>query len=94
MEFCSDKCGKCCRLLGGIPQLAAFDRGDGVCIHLQGNLCDIYESRPDICNVKKMYSRFSNKLSFDEYMDVMNESCEYLKKHFAELKLISKAADS
>lgn len=82
MEFCCDKCGKCCRLLGGIPQLATFDRGDGVCIHLQGNLCDIYESRPDICNVEKMFSRFSQEMNYEQYISLMTRSCQYLKTHF------------
>lgn len=82
MAFLCDKCGKCCRLLGGIPQLVAFDRGDGVCIHLQGNLCDIYDHRPDICNVEKMFSQFSSRMTYDEYLALMSNSCDHLKKNF------------
>lgn len=82
MKFECDKCGICCKLLKGIPQLAAFDRGYGVCIHLKDNLCSIYESRPDICNVKKMYAFFKDQMTEDEYLSLMIKSCQALKKSF------------
>ena len=81
MFFKCDKCGICCKLIGGIPQLAAFDRGDGVCIHLKAdNLCAIYESRPDICNVEKMYTLFRDRMIEEEYLQLMTESCRLLKE--------------
>lgn len=81
MVFECDKCGICCKLIGGIPQLAAFDRGDGVCIHLRAdNRCAIYESRPDICNVEKMYVFFREQMTEDEYLRLMTESCRCLKE--------------
>ena len=80
MDFKCDKCGICCKMLTGIPQLAAFDRGDGVCIHLKDNLCSIYESRPDICNVGKMYFFFKEQMSEDEYLQLMSDSCKVLKQ--------------
>ena len=80
MNFQCDKCGVCCKLLKGIPQLAAFDRGDGVCIHLKDNLCSIYESRPDICNVEKMYVFFKEQMSEEEYLQLMSNSCKVLKQ--------------
>lgn len=82
MNFQCDKCGICCRLLKYVPQLAAFDRGDGVCIHLKDNLCSIYESRPDICNVEKMYDFFKAQISEEEYCQLMTESCKALKKSY------------
>ena len=85
IKFSCDRCGLCCRLISKIPQLAAFDRGDGVCIHLRGTLCDIYEQRPDICNVEKMYDAFSARMSYREYIEMMEKSCEILKRNFAEL---------
>ena len=80
MDFKCDKCGICCKMLTGIPQLAAFDRGDGVCIHLKDNLCSIYESRPDICNVEKMYVFFKEQMSEEEYLQLMSDSCKVLKQ--------------
>lgn len=86
MHFKCDKCGLCCKLLKRIPQLAAFDRGDGVCIHLKDNLCDIYPNRPMICNVEKMFSSFSKQMSEEEYLTMMQESCQFIKQHFNELQ--------
>ena len=84
-RFNCDRCGLCCRSIGGIPQLKQFDRGDGVCCHLtDANLCDIYESRPEVCNVEKMYSRFASEMSMDEYLSMMEASCECLKKSFSQ----------
>ena len=57
-----------------------------MCIHLKDNLCSIYESRPDICKVEKMYEAFSAQMSYPEYIEMMQESCIILKRHFAELK--------
>lgn len=81
MTFHCDKCGLCCRSLAYVPQLAAFDRGDGVCRYLAGNnLCIIYENRPDICNVEKMYSFFASQMSKEDYYSIMEQSCALLKQ--------------
>ena len=83
-RFNCDCCGLCCRNIGGIPQLSQFDRGDGVCCHLTGeNLCDIYENRPEVCSVERMYSRFSSQMTKAEYYEMMELSCEFLKLHHA-----------
>lgn len=87
MAFHCDKCGLCCRLLMYVPQLAAFDRGDGVCRFLQGNLCSIYESRPDICNVEKMYPAFASVMSREEYDRAMADSCAQIKEMFKQSHL-------
>lgn len=87
MAFRCDKCGLCCRLLRYVPQLAAFDRGDGVCRFLQGNLCSIYESRPDICNVEKMYPVFASIMSREEYDRAMADSCAQIKEMFKQSHL-------
>lgn len=55
--------------------------GDGVCIHLtDDNLCDIYENRPDICNVEKMYETlYKSMMSKEEYEKKNMEGCRMLK---------------
>jgi Fe-S-cluster containining protein len=55
MTFPCAKCGLCCRTLKSISALAKFDRGDDVCRHLKNNLCEIYDIRPMVCNVGKMF---------------------------------------
>ena len=82
-RFNCDRCGLCCRSIGGIPQLKQYDRGDGVCSHLtDANLCDMYDSRPEVCNVERMYSRFASEMTWDEYISLMEASCECLKRNF------------
>ena len=84
-RFTCNCCGLCCKSIGGILQLRRFDRGDGVCRHLtDANLCDIYESRPEVCNVERMYSRFSSEMTKAKYYSMMEASCKYLKNHFCD----------
>lgn len=86
-RFNCDRCGLCCRNIGGIPQLSQFDRGDGVCCHLTGeNLCDIYENRPEVCSVERMYSRFAAQMTREQYLEMMSETCSFLKKHEADIR--------
>lgn len=86
-RFECDRCGLCCRLIGNVPQLMHFDRGDGVCVHLTPeNLCDIYEGRPEVCSVERMYSRFSSQLTKEEYLEAMMRSCAILKSHYRGLR--------
>lgn len=82
MPFHCDRCGLCCRMLKQVPQLAAFDRGDGVCKHLSGNLCAIYETRPDVCNVEKMWPLFAPVMSREEYDRTNMASCAKIKEAF------------
>ena len=60
MSWTCKQCGSCCKILGSHRPLKEedrlllqiFDRGDGVCEHLtEDNLCNIYETRPEICKV-------------------------------------------
>lgn len=81
-KFPCAQCGECCRHIDLIPQLAQFDRGDGVCIHLCGDLCDIYNNRPEICCVDLMYEKhFSKFYSKEEYYRLNSEVCRELRKN-------------
>lgn len=81
MIFPCERCGKCCRHLERIPQLKEFDLGNGTCVHLQkNNLCAIYEKRPDICNVEKMYKLlYSDCMSEEEYIKHNIEGCKVVQ---------------
>ncbi|MBQ7176621.1 MAG: YkgJ family cysteine cluster protein [Victivallales bacterium] len=83
MAFTCDKCGLCCRRIKDIPQLEAFDRGDGVCIHLKDNLCDIYEHRPEICDTERMYRYLASSISREDYEKLLTDSCRCLKENLA-----------
>ena len=60
-SFPCNSCGVCCKQLAHIPELSSFNRGDGTCIHLSGTTCSIYETRPEICSVDKMYEAVYHK---------------------------------
>lgn len=70
------KCGLCCKNIDKIPELSVYNRGDGQCIYLTAsNLCKIYEIRPDICNVEKMYDLVFCRLISREKYDKINVEC-------------------
>lgn len=78
--FPCTKCGECCRHIDRVPQLAQFDPGNGICIHLVGNLCDIYEDRPEICSVSQMYRRYySTQFSISEFYKLNEEACREIQ---------------
>lgn len=82
-SFFCDKCGECCRHVDRIPQLAAFDSGNGICQYLTDNLCSIYETRPDICRVDTMYEKFFKRMySREEYDQLNMAACCALKKKY------------
>jgi Fe-S-cluster containining protein len=55
MTFPCVQCGLCCHEISKVPALAEYDRGDGVCRHLENKLCAVYKNRPLVCNVQAMY---------------------------------------
>lgn len=80
--FQCDKCGNCCRSIRGIPELAEFDLGDGVCTHLtRDNLCEIYNDRPLCCRIDDYYdANLSEQMSREEWYQVNKQACENIKK--------------
>ncbi len=55
---------------------------DGSCVYLNSdNQCDIYDSRPEVCNVKKMYKKRSSKglewkfMSYKDYCIEISKRC-------------------
>lgn len=80
--FVCEKCGMCCRHIDQIPELAAMHNGDGVCIHLtEDNLCDIYSTRPDICNVDRMYElRYKDIMPRETYDSFNRAGCRKVQE--------------
>ena len=80
--FC-DKCGLCCRMIKNVEVLKLLDRGDGVCIYLNGNECSIYDNRPNICNSKYMFVHyFSKHMTVAEFVIKNQNACLEIKKIF------------
>jgi len=59
--FPCTSCGLCCQRISVVPELSAYDRGDGVCMHLVENRCSIYEERPEICRIDQMFEKVYSK---------------------------------
>ena len=64
------RCGACCRNVDLVPEElregVVAPRKDGSCVHLmEGNLCDVYESRPKVCRV-------------EEWTNTTDEKCDML----------------
>ncbi|MEE4565838.1 hypothetical protein V2U88_25660 [Paenibacillus polymyxa] len=60
-SFPCNGCSLCCSKLDRVPELAFYDRGDGICIHLRDQQCSIYDDRPKLCRVDEMYETFFKK---------------------------------
>ncbi len=63
--FNCDRCGTCCRY--------------HKCKYLTNNLCEIYENRPQRCNVEKMYKDTGGDMSEEQYYKVVKLACHLLK---------------
>ena len=77
--FDCTKCGACCRHIATI--LPDYDTGDGICRYLtKDNLCRIYDNRPFICNVDKIYNDlFKGRIDQEEFYKITDEACKILQ---------------
>jgi Fe-S-cluster containining protein len=63
-------CGLCCQNITNIKELKEYDLGNGTCKYFDNISaeCKIYNGRPDICRVDKMfeleYSKYVTKHTF------------------------------
>ena len=87
MIFPCTKCGLCCQNISSIPELKDYDLGTGICKYFDSitNGCEIYENRPLICRVDKMfdlkYHKFFSKISsIKAFIDFFSVSSERKKK--------------
>jgi len=82
--FICDGCGLCCQNILNIKELNAFHNGDGVCIYLdkESMQCKIYETRPDVCRVDKMYDLVYHKefKTKEQFYSVNMAICTILKE--------------
>lgn len=88
-EFKCSRCGACCKNIGYVEEASHLDRGDGVCKYYSDDkkMCTIYDFRPEICRVDKMYKRFKSEMSWDKYLDLSYEACDKLRALEKEKKL-------
>lgn len=79
-KFVCIKCGLCCLNIQWAEELKEYHDGDGKCrfYNSETKLCTIYKKRPEICNVKKSYKRFSDVYTEEEYIRLNYEGCKIL----------------
>jgi Fe-S-cluster containining protein len=76
-------CGNCCRYLHKVSFLSEYNTGNGICKHLANNLCNIYDERPLICNVEKMYTAYFNaKMTEKQFILTNLLSCKEIAAQF------------
>tara|TARA_Y100000593_G_C4082350_1_gene224474 strand:- start:147 stop:446 length:300 start_codon:yes stop_codon:yes gene_type:complete len=77
-EFLCSQCGACCR---NVKKIGLPHDEDGVCLKLdkKTNTCTIYENRPEICRVDKMYNKyFKTKMTKKEFNIMNTKICHIL----------------
>lgn len=73
MSFPCTQCGACCRRAFLVPGFPLPVKPDGSCAKLVGNLCSIYEDRPEIC--RHGHSRKAFGMTPEEYNKFSAKVC-------------------
>ena len=82
MNYKCEKCGCCCKNIYVFDSLFEFKKDLGWCIHLTAdNLCNIYDTRPLICNVSEMYNKhFKDDFTESEFIEINKAVCRRLQE--------------
>ena len=81
--FKCTRCGLCCKNIRGIPECEHLDDGTGVCKYYDDTKkeCTIYEFRPVICNIEKLYYKsYKNKMTWDQFLEDNYNGCKILQE--------------
>lgn len=81
--FRCSKCGLCCKYAIRLPLFRHLDDGSGKCRYFDKvtKLCKIYENRPIVCNVDKMYeSYFLNQYTREEFYELNYKACRLMQE--------------
>lgn len=79
MNFPCTSCGCCCKRVGLVKKFLTEEefphntREDGCCEMLINDKCSVYDNRPEICNVNKMFLK--SNLDIKEYYKLNIEQC-------------------
>ncbi|WP_442966441.1 YkgJ family cysteine cluster protein [Psychrobacter sp. PL19] len=82
MSFPCNQCGWCCQNLDKNKLYSTLDRGDGVCkwFDTKNKNCTIYNTRPEICNIEKMYHSTFSAIDYDEYIRLNIQVCQSVQQ--------------
>ena len=84
-SFPCSSCGLCCQNISHIEELQEFDLGNGVCKYFSyiDNSCEIYEKRPNICRVDKMFDiKYYQYFSKEEFYTENAKVCNNLQEKY------------
>lgn len=84
MPFVCERCGACCRCMELVAECAFLSNGKGSCKYYSDEKkeCIIYDFRPEICNVTKMYyKRFKDKMTWEEYINKSHKACQSIRDY-------------
>lgn len=90
-EFICDKDCKayCCRQIDRSEEMKDFISDDGhTCMFLTpDNKCEIYDTRPECCNIELFWeNNLKDKVSKEEFYKVNREYCKILREQYNKLK--------
>ena len=83
--FPCTSCGLCCQNISKIKELKEFDLGNGICKYFNciDNSCMVYDNRPDICSVDRMFEIEYNKYFTREEFYIENAKvCNNLQEKY------------
>ena len=90
--FPCTKCGACCKRAGATGLMPS--KADGSCIYLNtDNTCSVYNKRPDICSIDKMYKKRQLLMSKKEYYKLSAKICNQYTIISVNLPLTSSLCD-
>ena len=88
-HFPCDCCGLCCQNLSFSSLYNDLNDGHGVCryFNVSTNRCNIYESRPEKCNIDAMYEKYyATVMSREEFYQINMQACQALKSKIILIK--------
>jgi Fe-S-cluster containining protein len=81
--FPCTNCGLCCQNISSINELKDFDLGNGTCKYFDNisSSCKIYEARPNICRIDKMYEiKYNNFFTKNDFYIENSKVCNKLQE--------------
>ncbi len=81
--FSCTKCGICCQNISQISELKNYDLGDGTCkyFNILSQECDIYDTRPTVCSIDKMYEvLYAKHFTKQEFYSLNSKACNLMQE--------------
>jgi len=78
-------CGLCCQNISTIKELKDYDLGNGTCRYFnrKTNECEIYDNRPDICRIDKMFNmKYHKYFTLEEFYIENAKVCNDLQNKY------------